>query len=48
MIHHGDEQIEQDDYVDDRERPEHQEPEKTGEFFDARQLEIVQVDQAKN
>ena len=48
MIHHGNEQIEQDDNIDHGEGPEHKETEKPCKFFDASQLEIVQVYQAKN
>ncbi len=35
VIHHGDEQIEQDDYVDHWECTKHKQTEKSGEFFDA-------------
>ena len=48
MIHHSNEQVEQDNDVDHGKRSEHEQSEKPGEFFDARQLEIVQVNQAKN
>lgn len=48
MIHHGNEQIEQDNYIDQWECSKHKESEKPCEFFDACQLEIVQVNQTEN
>jgi hypothetical protein len=48
MVHHGDQQVEQDDDVDDGERSEHQQAGEPGELFDAGQLEVVQVDQTEN
>ena len=48
MVHHGDQQVEQDDDVDDGEGAEHEEAGEPGELFDAGQLEVVQVDQAEN
>ena len=47
MIHHGDEEVEQDDDVDDRETPEHNQTPEPGELLDSSQLEVVQVDQAE-
>ena len=47
MIHHGDQEIQQDDDVDDREAPEHDETPESRELFDSRQLEVVQVYQTK-
>ena len=48
MIHHGDQEIQQDDDVDDREAPEHDETPESRELFDSCQLKIVQVYQAKS
>ena len=48
MIHHGDEQVEQNDDVDHGERAEHEEAAEARELFDPAQLEVVQVDQAEN
>ena len=48
MIHHGDEKIEQDDDVDDREASEHNETPEPGEFFYSSQLKVVQVNQTKS
>ena len=47
MVHHGDEEIEQDDDVDDGEGAEHDEAPEPRELLDPGQLEVVQVDQAK-
>ena len=47
MVHHGDEQVEQDDDVDDGEGAEHDEAPEPGELLDPRQLKVVQIDQAK-
>ena len=48
MIHHGDQEIQQDDDVDDREAPEHDETPEPRELFDSCQLKIVQVYQTKS
>ena len=48
MVHHGNEEVEKDNDVDDREGPEHEEAEEPGELFDAGQLKVVQIDQPKN
>ena len=48
MVHHGDEEVEQNDDVDDGEGAEHQESGEPGELLDAGQLEVVQVDEAEN
>ena len=47
VVHHGDEEIEQDDDVDDGEGAEHDEAPEPCELLDPGQLEVVQVDQAK-
>ena len=43
MVHHGDEQVEQHDDVDDRERAEHEQAAEPGELLDAAQLEVIQI-----
>jgi len=48
MVHHGDEQVEQDDDVDDGERAEHEETGEARKLLDSSQLEVVQVDQAED
>ena len=48
MVHHGDEEVEQNDDVDDGEGAEHEEAGETGELLDAGQLEVVQIDEAEN
>ena len=48
MVHHGDQQVEQDDDVDHGEGAEHEEAAEPGELLDAGQLEVVQVDQAED
>ena len=48
MVHHGDEQVEEDDDVDDGEGAEHEETGEASELLDAGQLEVVQVDQAED
>ena len=47
MVHHGDEEVEQDDDVDDGEGAEHDEAPEPRELLDARQLKVVEVDEAK-
>ena len=41
MVHHGNEQVDQDNDVDRGKSAKHEESKKSGEFFDAGQLEIV-------
>jgi hypothetical protein len=48
MVHHGNEQVEQDDDVDDGEGAEHEQAGEPGELLDAGQLEVVEVNQAEN
>ena len=47
MIHHGNQQVEQHDDVDQGEAPEHDEAPEPGELLDPGQLEVVQVYQAE-
>ena len=47
MVHHGDEQVEQDDDVDDGERAEHDQAPEPRELLDPGELKVVQVDQAE-
>ena len=47
VIHHGDQEIEKHDDVDDGEAAEHDETPEPGELLDPRELEVVQVYQAK-
>ena len=47
VIHHGNQEIEEHDDVDHGEAPEHDEPPEPGELLDPRQLEVVQVYEAK-
>ena len=48
MVHHGDEEVEQDDDVDDGEGAEHDEAPEPRELLDARQLKVVEVYQPKS
>ena len=48
MIHHSNQEIEQDDDVDQWETPKHDETPESRELFDSCQLKIVQVYQAKS
>lgn len=48
MIHHGNQQVKEDDYVYHRERSKHEETRETGELFDSSQLKIVKVNQTEN
>ena len=48
MIHHGDQEIEKDDDVDQREAAEHDETPEPGELFDPCQLKVVQIYQTKS
>ena len=48
MIHHRNEQIQEDNNVDDGEASEHDESPKARELLDARQLEVVEVYQPKS
>ena len=47
MIHHGNQQVEQHNDVDQREASEHDEAPEPGELLDPGQLEVVQVYQAE-
>ena len=47
MVHHCNEKIEKDYYVDDREAAKHDETPESSELLDAVQLEVIQVDKAK-
>lgn len=48
MIHHCNEQIEQDDDVDDRVCAKHKHAPEASEAADSGQLEVIQIDQAKH
>lgn len=48
MVHHGYQEVQQDYDVDEGEGPEHEEAEEPRELLDARQLKVVQVDEAEN
>ena len=48
VVHHGNEQVEKDNDVDDGEWAEHEESKEPGELLDASQLEVVQVDQPED
>ena len=48
MIHHGDQEIEQNDDVDDREAAEHDETPEPGELLYSTQLKVVQIYQTKS
>lgn len=48
MIHHGDEQVQQHDNIDDRVRAKHQHSPEPRKDLDAVQIEAVQVDQSEN
>ena len=47
MIHHGNQQVEQHNDVDQREASEHDEAPESGKLLDPCQLEVVQVYQAE-
>ena len=47
MVHHGDQEVQQHDDVDDGEAPEHDEAPEPRELLDPGQLEVVQVDETK-
>ena len=47
MIHHGNEQVQEDDDVNDWKAAEHNEAPESGELLDPCQLEVVQVYQAE-
>ena len=47
MVHHGDEKVEEDDDVDEREAAEHDEAPEPGELLDAPQLEVIQINEAE-
>ena len=48
VIHHGDQEIEEDDDVDQREASEHDETPEPGELLDSTQLKVVQIYQTKS
>lgn len=48
VIHHGDEQVEQDDNVDDRVAAEHEQTPESCETLDAGQLKVVQIDETES
>lgn len=48
MIHHGDQEIQKDDNVDDRVSTEHQHTPEPGEHLDAVQLEALEIHQAEH
>ena len=47
VVHHGDQEVEQHDDVDDGEAPEHDETPEPCELLDPSQLEVVQVDETE-
>ena len=47
VVHHGNQEIEKDDNVDDGKAAEHDETPEPGELLDSCQLEVVQIYQAK-
>ena len=47
MVHHGDQEIEKDDDVDDGEAAEHDEAPEPGELLDPCELKVVQVYQTE-
>ena len=48
VVHHGDEQVEEDDDVDEGVASEHEEAEEPRELLDAGQLEVLEVDEAEH
>jgi hypothetical protein len=48
MIHHGDQKVQEDDYVDDRVSPKHQHSPEPCEALDTSQLKVVQIDEPKH
>ena len=48
VVHHGNQEIEKDDDVDQREAAEHDESPEPGELLDPTELEVVQIYQAKS
>ena len=48
VIHHGDEEIEKDDDVDNREASKHDQTPEPRELLDACQLKVVQIYQTKS
>ena len=48
MVHHGDQEIEKDDDVDQREAAEHDETPEPGELLDPCQLKVVQIYETKS
>ena len=47
VVHHCNEKIEENNYVDDGEAAEHDETPESSELLDAVQLKVIQVDKAK-
>ena len=48
MVHHGNEEIEEHNDVDDGEGPKHEKAKKSSELLDASQLKVVQIYEAEN
>ena len=48
VVHHGNQEIEKDDDVDQREAAEHDESPEPGELLDPTELEVVQIYQTKS
>lgn len=48
MIHHGDQEIQEDDNVNDRISTKHQHAPESGEYLDAVQFKAIEVYQAEN
>ena len=48
VVHHGNQEIEKDDDVDNREASKHDQSPEPGELLDSCQLEVVQIYQAKS
>ena len=47
VVHHGDEQVQQDDHIDHTIAAEHQQAPEAGVALDAGQFEVLQIDQAE-
>ena len=48
MVHHGNEEVEQNNDVDHGEGAEHQQSKEPGELLNASEFKVVKVDEAKN
>ena len=48
VVHHGDQEIEKDDDVDQREAAEHDETPEPGELLDSTELKVVQIYETKS